>query len=154
MYVLWSDFHNSYIEIICWYIFLFVLYLCLFLLNSQLHFGVFIAGFTVMFNASSCSGAEADGVIAVTVVTTCRSIITTKQCYNNTIRDSTIINPGEIEKTVLRVINPDCTREGSEVFNLTLSLDPIAMDLEITLGDPNMVVAEIEDTDSKQLENL
>ena len=52
---------------------------------------------------------------------------------------------------MLIIINPDCTREGFEFFNLTLSLDPAAMDLGITLGDPSMAVAEIRDTDSKQL---
>ena len=63
-------------------------------------------------------------------------------------------NPGEIEKTVLLVINPDCAREGSEFFNLTLSPNSAAIDLGITLGDPSVAVAEIEDTDSKQITNL
>ena len=121
---------------------------------------------TVIFNASSYSGDEADGVIAVTVVATGVS----PEPYNVTITPSehvptsvsglsdysndTIVvtfNPGETEKTVLIIINPDCTREGSEFFNLILSMDPAAMDLGITLGDPSMAVAEIRDTDSKQL---
>ena len=121
--------------------------------------------FTVMFNASSYSGDEADGVIVVTVVATGVSPFP----YNVTITPSerlpvsarelydylneTIVvtfNPGETEETVEVVVNPDCTRESSEFFNLTLSLDPAAMDLGITLGDPSMAVAEIRDTDSKQ----
>ena len=53
----------------------------------------------------------------------------------------------------LIVVNSDCAREGSEFFNLTLSLSlrltPI--DLGITLGDPSVTVAKIEDNDSKQV---
>ena len=117
-----------------------------------------------MFNASSYNGAEADGVIAVTVVATGVSSLP----YNVTITPSELLtvsarelsdysndtivvtfNPGETKQTVLIVINSDCTREGFEFFNLTLSLDPAAMDLGITLGDPSMAVAEIRDTDSK-----
>ena len=120
---------------------------------------------TVMFNASSYSGDEADGVIAVTVVATGVSSLP----YNVTITPSELLpvsarelydylndtivvtfNPGETEKTVLLVVNPDGTTEGSEFFNLTLSLDPAAMDLGIALGDPSMAVTEIRDTDSKQ----
>ena len=121
--------------------------------------------FTVMFNASSYSGDEADGVIAVTVVATGVS----PEPYNVTITPSELLpvsarelfdylnetivvtfNHSETEKTVFLVVNPDCAREGSEFFNLTLSLDPAAMDLGITLSDPSMAVAEIRDTDSKQ----
>ena len=117
-----------------------------------------------MFNDSSFSGDEADGVIEVTLVATGVSSIP----YNVTITPSELIpvsarevfdysndtivvtfNPGETNKTVLVVVNPDCVREGSEFFNLTLSLDPATMDLGITLGDPSVAVAEIEDTDSK-----
>ena len=58
-------------------------------------------------------------------------------------------NPGETEKTVMVTVNPDCTREESEEFNLTLSLDPVAMDLGITLGYPSVAVAEIEDSECK-----
>ena len=120
--------------------------------------------FTVMFNDSSYSGAEADGVIAVTVIATGVSpepytiIITPSELFPVSARevfdfsnDTTEItfNPGETEKTVLIVINPDCVREGSEYFNLTLSVDPVAMDCGITLGDPSVAIAEIEDTDSK-----
>ena len=121
-----------------------------------------------MFNASSYSGDEADGVIAVTVVATGVSSLP----YNVTITLSELLpvsarelfdysndtmvvtfNPGETKQTVLIVINSDCGREGSEFFNLTLSLDPAAMDLGITLGDPSMAVAEIRDTnhDSKHM---
>ena len=122
------------------------------------------AGFTVMFNDSSYSGAEADGLIAVTVVATGVSSLP----YSTTITPSetvpvsarevfdflndTIVvtfNPGETEKTVFVYINPDCLREGSEFFNLTLSLDPAALDLGITLGDPSVAAAEIKDTDGK-----
>ena len=128
--------------------------------------GVFITGFTVMFSADNFSGDEADGVIAVTIVATGVSPFP----YNVTITPSerlpvsarelfdylneTIVvtfNPGETEQTVEIVVNPDCGREGSEFFNLTLSLDPAAMDLGITLGDPSMAVAEIRDTDSKHM---
>ena len=126
---------------------------------------IFIVGFTVMFNNSSFSGDEADGVIAVTIVTTGVSSVP----YNVTITPSELVpvsarelfdysndtivvtfNPGETNRTVLVVVNPDCAREGSEFFNLTLSLDSAAMALEITLGDPSVATAEIEDTDSKQ----
>ena len=117
-----------------------------------------------MLNATNYSGAEADGVIAVTVVATGLSLVP----YNVTITPSELLpvsarelfdysndtivvtfNPGETEKTVLLVVNPDCTREESEEFNLTLSLDPAAMDLGITLGDRSVAVAEIEDSESK-----
>ena len=120
--------------------------------------------FTVMFNANSYSGDEADDVIAVTVVATGESSVP----YNVTITPSELLpvsarelfdysndtivitfNPGETEKTVLVTINSDCTREGSEFFDLNLSLDPAAMDIGITLGDPSVAVAEIRDTDSK-----
>ena len=117
-----------------------------------------------MFNDSSFSGGEAVGVIAVTVVATGVSSMP----YNVTITPSELIpvsarevfdysndtivvtfNPEETNKTVLVVVNPDCLREGSEFFNLTLSLDPAAMNLGIILGDPSIAVAEIEDTDGK-----
>ena len=117
-----------------------------------------------MFNASSYSGAEADGVIAVTVVATGVSSLP----YNVTITPSelavvsarelldysndTIVvtfNLGETEQTVLVVINPDCVREGSEFFDLTLSL-PASTPAGIALGNPSTATAEIEDTDSKQ----
>ena len=121
-------------------------------------------GFSVMFNDSSFSGDEADGVIAVTVVAT--GVSSTP--YNVTITPSeldpvsarelfdysneTIVvtfSPGETNKTVLIVVNPDCGREGSEFFSLTLSLDSDATDLGITLADPNIATVEIRDTDSK-----
>ena len=123
---------------------------------------------TVMFNASSYSEDEADGVIAVTAVATGESLVP----YNVTITPSELLsvsaresfdyiylndtivvtfNPEETEKSVLLVVNPDCTREGSEFFNLTLSLDPDTIDLGITLGDPSVAVAEIRDTDSKHM---
>ena len=120
--------------------------------------------FTVMFNAISYSSDEADGVIAVTIVATGESPVP----YNVTITPSEHVpvsaresfdylneiivvtfNPRETEKTVLLVVNPDCTREGSEFFNLTLSLNSVVMDPGITLGDPSVAVAEIEDSDSK-----
>ena len=119
-----------------------------------------------MFSATNYNRAEADGVIAVTVVATG---VLSHIPYNVTITPSelaevsarelfdfsndTIVvtfNPGETEQTVEVVVNPDCAREGSEFFNLTLSLDSAAMDLGITLDDPSMAVAEIRDTDSKQ----
>ena len=117
-----------------------------------------------MFSDSSYSGDEADGVIEVTVVATG----TSSMPYNVTITPSeldpvsareffdysndTIVvtfNPGETNKTALIVVNPDCTREGSEFFNITLSLDSDAMDLGITLGDPSVATVEIEDTDGE-----
>ena len=120
--------------------------------------------FSVMFSDSSYSGAEADGVIAVTVVATG----TSSMPYNVTIASSelspvsasevfdyfndTIVvtfNPGETNKTALVVVNPDCLREGSKFFNLTLSLDSVAMDLGVTLSDPSVAVAEIIDTDGE-----
>ena len=58
-------------------------------------------------------------------------------------------NPGEIEKTVNVAINLDRLREGSEFFNLSLSLPIDASDLDVSLGNPSEAVAEIEDTDSK-----
>ena len=122
-----------------------------------------------MFNATNYRGDEADGVIAVTVVATGELPVP----YNVTITPSELLavsarelfdysndtivvtfNPGENEKTVLVNVNQDCIREGSEVLNLTLSMDPAAMDLGITLGDHSMAVAEIEDTDSKQITNF
>ena len=121
-------------------------------------------GITVIFNASSYSRNE-DGVIALTVFATGVSpepynvTITLSELLPVSVRElfdylnETIVvtfNPGEFEKTVLFVVNPDCTREGSEYFNLTLSLDPAAMDLGITLGDPSMAVAEIENIDGKK----
>ena len=81
---------------------------------------------TVKFNDSMCSGDEADGVIAVTLVASGESPVP----YNVTITPSELLpvsarelfdysndtivvtfNPGETEKTVLLVVNPDCTRE-------------------------------------------
>ena len=122
-----------------------------------------------MFNATNYRGDEADGVVTVTVVATGALPFP----YNVTITPSELLpvsarelfdylnetivvtfNLGETEKTVLVNVNEDCIREGSEVFNLTLSLDPAAMDLGITLGDPSVAVAEIEDTDSKQITNF
>ena len=121
-------------------------------------------GFSVMFNDSSFSGAEEDGIIAVAVVATGTSslpynvtiapseldMVSAKECFD--FPNDTIIvtfNLGETNKTVLVVVNPDCGREGSEFFNLTLSLDSDATNLGITLGDPSVAVAEIRDTDSK-----
>ena len=118
-----------------------------------------------MFNATNYTGAEADGVIPVTVVATGVSslpytvTITPSELAEVSARElfdfsnDTIVvtfNPGETEQTVDVVINPDCAREGSEFFNLALSLDPVSTPSGITLGDPSTATAEIEDTDSKQ----
>ena len=122
-----------------------------------------------MLNATNYSGAEADGVIAVTVVATGLSLVP----YNVTITPSELLpvsarelfdysndtivvtfNPGETEQTVFIDINPDCLREGSEFFNLSLSLDPASTPPGITLGDPSIVTAEVEDTDSKKIIDL
>ena len=128
------------------------------------HGTVFFADFTVMFNDSSYSGDEADGVIAITVVATG----TSSMPYNVTITPSELdpvsareffdfpndtievtFDPGETNKTVMIEIPPDCLREGSEFFNITLSLDSDAMDLGITLGEPSVATVEIRDTDGK-----
>ena len=119
----------------------------------------------VMFNDSSYIGDEADGFIAVAVVATGVSSMP----YNVTITPSeldpvsarevldysndTIVvtfNPGETNKTVVVVVNSDCIREGSEFFNLILSLNPTTVAPGITLGNHTVVFAEIKDTDSKQ----
>ena len=121
-----------------------------------------------MFNDSSYSGAEADGVVAVTVVAT--GVLPFP--YNVTITPSEIVpvsaselsdysndtivvtfNPGESEQTVVVPIKSDCTMEGSEFFNLTLSADPSVLAVGIMLGDPSVAVAEIEDTESEQSGN-
>ena len=121
-----------------------------------------------MFNDSSYSGAEADGAIAVTVVATgvlpfpYNVTITPSETvpvsatkifdYSN---DTIVITfkPGESEQTVVVPIKSDCTIEGSEFFNLTLSADPAAAAVGIMLGDPSVAVAEIEDTEGKQSGN-
>ena len=115
----------------------------------------------VMFNSSTYSGAEADGIIPVTVVATGTAsipytvIITPSESdpqsamevvdfSNETIQVT--FNPGETEKTVNVVINPDCLREGSEFFNLALLLPFITSTYGISLGNPSLAVAEIEDS--------
>ena len=121
-------------------------------------------GLTVAFNSSSYTGAEADGIIPVIVVATGTAsipytvIITPSQSdpqsataeidFSNEVIEVTF-NPGEIEKTVNVAINLDRLREGSEFFNLSLSLPIDASDLDVSLGNPSEAVAEIEDTDSK-----
>ena len=119
-----------------------------------------------MLNSSSYSGAEADGIIPVTVEATGTAsipytvIITPLESSPRSARAeidysneaiSVVFNPGETEKTVNLVINPDCLREGSEFFNLSLSLSSASSLLGVCLGDPSEAVAEIEDTDSKCL---
>ena len=115
-----------------------------------------------MFNESSYSGDEANGVIAITVVATGVSSMP----YNVTItpseldpvsarelfdysNDTVIVtfNPGETNKTLLIIVNPDSIREGSEFFNLTLSHNSAAIGHGITLGNPSVASVEIEDTD-------
>jgi len=114
-----------------------------------------------MFNSSTYSGDEADGIIPVTVMATGTSstpytvIITPSESdpqsatedvdfSNNTIEVT--FNPGETKKTINIVINPDCVEEGSEFFDLSLSLLPITSRPGISLGTPSLAVAEIEDT--------
>ena len=123
----------------------------------------------MILNNSSYSGAEADGVIAVTVIATGESSVP----YNVTITPSELLpvsarelfdysnetivvtfNPGENKQTAFIIISSDCVREESEFFNLTLSLDPAAMDIGITLGVPSVAVAEIEDSESKRIEKF
>ena len=119
-----------------------------------------------MFNDTIFRGAETNGIIEVTVIATGISSVP----YNVTItpsellpvsarelfncsNDTTVVvtfNHGDTEQSVLIVVNPDCAREGSEFINLTLSLDPAAEALGITLGDPSEAAAEIKHTDSKQ----
>ena len=126
-----------------------------------------------MFNDSRYSGDEVDGVIEVTIVATGVSSMS----YNVTITPSELIsvsarevfdysndtiivtfNPRETNRTVLVVVNryPDYLREGSEFFNLTLSLDPAAMDHGITLGDTSVAVVQerIIDSNSRANKNL
>ena len=123
----------------------------------------------MLFNDSSYSGAEVDGAVAVTVVATGESSLP----YKVTITPSELVpvsaremldysndtvevkfNPGDTEQTVLIVNILDCVREGSEFFNLTLSLVPATLTLGITLGDLSVAVAEIKDTDNKQSSKL
>ena len=126
---------------------------------------VFIAGFTVMFNASSYSGAEADGVIAVTVVATgvlpfpynvtmtpSEHVPTSASGLSDYSNDTIVVtfNPEETEKTALVPVNPDCILEGPEFFNLTLSAGPAVAAFGVMLGNSSVAVAEIEDTESKQ----
>ena len=125
-----------------------------------------LLNFTVLFKDITFSGSEADGSIAVTVVATGVSPFP----YNVTIMlsefdqvssgelpdysDDTIVltfNPGDTEKTALIAVNPDCEIEGSEFFNLTLSLGPSTVTPGIFLGDPSEAAAEIEDTESKYI---
>ena len=115
-----------------------------------------------MFKASSYSGDEADGVMAVTVVATGVSSLP----YNVTITPSELLpvsarelldysndtivvtfNPGETKQTVIVVINSDSVKEGFKFFNLTLSLNSVAITLGIDLGNPNVAVAEIKDSE-------
>jgi len=119
-----------------------------------------------MFNSSTYSRDEADGIIPVTVVATGTASIpytviiapleSTPQSaraeidYSNE-AISVVFNPGETKKTVNVVINPDCLREGSEFFNLSLSLSSVASLLGVCLSDFSEAIAEIEDTDSKCL---
>jgi len=119
-----------------------------------------------MFNSSEYSGAEADGIIPVTVIATGTAsipytvIITPLESdprsaraevdYSNEVI-SVVFNPGETEKAVDVDINPDCLREGSEFFNLSLSLSSVASLLGVCLGDPSEAVAEINDTDGKRV---
>ena len=119
---------------------------------------------TVAFNSSSYSGAEADGIIPMTVVATGKAsipytvIITPLESSPQSARAdldypnkgiSVVFKAGETEKIVNVVINPDCLREGSEFFNLSLSLSSATSILGVCLGDPSEAVAEIKDTDSK-----
>ena len=127
-------------------------------------FSIFTVAVKVMFNSTDYSGAEADGIIPVTVVATGTASIPYTVIITPSESDpqsataevdfsddaiSVVFNPGETEKTVDLVINPDCLREGSEIFNLSLSLNTNASDLGICLGDPSEAVAEIEDTDGR-----
>ena len=119
---------------------------------------------TVMFNNSLFSEGEAKDIIEITVVATGTSSVP----YTVTITPSELVpvsarelfdysndtivltfSPGDTKKSVLIVINPNCTREGSEFFNLTLSLDSAAVALGITLGDPSVAVVKIKNTLSK-----
>ena len=124
------------------------------------------AAVKVMFNSSSYTGAETDGIIPVTVVATGTASIpytviitpsesdpqsaTAEVDFSNKTIEVTF-NPRETEKTINVVINPDCLREGSEFFNLSLLLSINATNLRVYLGDPSEAGAEIEDTDSKFL---
>ena len=117
-----------------------------------------------MFNDSTYSGAETDGIIPVTVVATGTAsipytvIVTPSESDPQSAREvvdfsnetiQVTFNPGETEKIVNVVINPDCLREGSEEFEITLSLSLDALALGLSVSDPNIAIAEVEDTDSK-----
>jgi len=117
-----------------------------------------------MFNSTEYSGDEADGIIPVTVVATGTAsipytiIITPSESEPRSAREgidfsdeavSVVFNPGETKKTVDIVINPDCIREGSEFFNLSLLLSFVASNLGVCLGDPSEAVTEIADTDGE-----
>ena len=117
-----------------------------------------------MFNDSSYIGEEADGFIAVAVVATGVSsmpynvtitpseldTVSTRELFDYS-NDTIVVtfNPGETNKSVMIMIPIDYLREGSEFFNLTLSLDSAAMDFGITLGEPSVAAVEIRDTDGK-----
>ena len=131
---------------------------------SMRYTNFFTVAVTVMFNSSTYSGAEADGIIPVTVVATGTAsipytvIITPLESNPRSARAevdysdetiSVVFNPGETEKTADVVINPDCLREGSEFFNVSLSLSSAASLLGVSLGSQDEAGAEIEDTDSK-----
>ena len=119
---------------------------------------------TVAFDSREYLGAEADGIISVTVVATGTAsipytvIITPSELDPRSAREGidysnepveVTFNPGETKKSVNIIISPDCLREGSEFFNLSLSLPIGASNLDVSLGDPSEAAAEIEDTESK-----
>jgi len=123
----------------------------------------------VMFNSSTYSGDEADGIIPVTVVANGTAsipytvIITPSESDPRSAREgvdysnetiSVVFSPGETEKTANVDINPDCLREGSEFFNLSLSLSSDSSSLGVGLGDLIEAVDKIEDTDGKFLKLL
>ena len=111
-----------------------------------------------MFDSSTYSGAEADGVIPVTVVATGTASMpytvmitpsprsaTANVDYSNVVIQVTF-NPDETKKTVDVTINPDCFVEGSEFFDLSLSLPSLTSSRGISLGSPSMATAEIVDS--------
>jgi len=119
-----------------------------------------------MFNSTTFSGDEANGTIPVTVVATGTASIPYTVIITPSESDpqsataeidfsgeaiEVTFNPGETEKTINVVINPDCLREGSEFFNLSLSIPTNASLLGVRLGNFSEAVAEIEDTDGKIL---
>ena len=115
----------------------------------------------VMFNSSTYSGVEADGIIPVTVVATGTAsipytiIIAPSESDQRSIREvedlstdtiEVTFSPGETNKTIHYIANQMYLSRVSELF---LSLSPGMTTLGIFLGAPSKAVAKIADINSK-----